>query len=63
MLHHLGAWLKVESVIVSGAYCVTWRVGKLQLDMLVWPALLMQDRAGEPPKAVAGHYAAVAHTF
>lgn len=35
VLHHSGARLQVESMVVGGADCVARRVGKLQLDVIV----------------------------
>jgi len=43
VLHHLGAGLQVEGVIVGGAHGVAWRVGELQLNMLVVVSLLVKD--------------------
>jgi hypothetical protein len=63
MLHHLRPRLKVQSVIVGRTDGVTRCAGKLQLDMLMRPSLLMQQRASEPSKAMACHYAAVPHTL
>ena len=35
VLHHLGAWLQVESMVISGAHSIARSVGKLQFDVLV----------------------------
>ncbi|MNT97963.1 hypothetical protein D3C72_2404250 [compost metagenome] len=38
-------------------------MGQLQLDMLVWPALLMQDSGRHAPEAVTRHAPPVAHSI
>ena len=63
VLHHPGAWLQVEGVIVGGADCVAWSVGKLQLDMVMAVPLLVQDGGGQTTEAVAGHAPFVAHAL
>ena len=50
ILHHLGAWLQIEGVIIGGAHGVTWRVGKLQFDVVMVIALLVQDVDAKPRK-------------
>src|SRR5271157_50016 len=62
-LHHLRPWLQVERVVVGRADGIARRVGKLQLDVFVVEALLMQDRGGEPTEAMAGHAALVSHAL
>jgi hypothetical protein len=61
ILHHLGAWLQIERMVVGGADGVARRVGKLQLDVVVVVALFMQNRGCKSTEAVAGHAALVSH--
>lgn len=41
-LHHLGSRLQVHGVVVRGANLIALLVSQLQLDVLVWPTLLVQ---------------------
>src|ERR1035437_3298922 len=61
ILHHIGPWFKVERMIVSSGHGITRRVGKLQLDVIVVIALLVQDRQSQASEAVASHAALVTH--
>src|ERR1039458_6080792 len=63
ILHHLGSWPQVESVVVCGAHGITGSVCKLQFNMLVRVPLLMEDRRGQTTKAMSGHAALVVHAF
>ncbi len=63
VLHHPGAWLQIEGVVVSRAHCIPGSMGKLQLDMVMRVTLLVQDGGRQPAKAVAGHAAFVAHAL
>ena len=50
VLHHLGARLQVERVVVGCADGVARRVGKLQFDVLMRVTLLMQEVEATPRK-------------
>jgi len=63
VLHHLGAWLQIESMVVRRAYRISGSVSKLQFDMLMRVALLVQDGGRQTTEAVAGHAAFVAHAL
>src|ERR1035438_7400982 len=60
-LHHPGAWLQIKGVIVGSADCITWSVGKLQLDIVVAVPLLVQDGGSQTTEAMPCHAAFVAH--
>ena len=58
-LHHGGAWLEVQRMVVGCTDCVALLVRELQLDVLMRPALLVQDRRSNAAKSMAGHATAV----
>src|ERR1035438_10452954 len=60
-LHHPGAWLQVQGMVVRSAHCIPGSVSKLQLDMVMRVSLLMQDGRRQTTEAVAGHSAFVPH--
>jgi len=61
VLHHPGAGLQVEGVIVGSEDGISLSVGKLQFNVLMRIALLMQNGGGKSPEAVAGHPALESH--
>src|SRR6185437_448449 len=63
ILHHLGAGLQVQRVVIGSTHCVTWSMGQLQFDVRVIVALFVEDGGSDAPKPVAGHSALVAHPF
>ena len=60
-LHHGGAWLEVQRMVVGCTDGVVLLVRELQLDVLMRPALLVQDRRSNAAKSMAGHATAVPH--
>ena len=63
VLHHLGAWLQIEGVVVCSAHRIPGSVSKLQFDMVMRIALLVQDGRRQTTEAVAGHAPFVAHAL
>src|SRR5665213_4628725 len=55
VLHHLGARLQVQRMVVGRADSIARRVGKLQLDMLMRVPLLMQNGRCQDSEAMARH--------
>ncbi len=47
-LHHLGARLQIERVVVSRAGVVTFLMAQLKLDVLMREALLVKNRGATP---------------
>jgi hypothetical protein len=50
-------------MVVCGADGIARRVGKLQFNVLVRVALLVQDRGSESPETMSGHPALVSHAL
>ena len=63
ILHHPGTWLQVQGMVVRRAHRIPGSVSKLQLDMVVSVALLVQDGGRQTPETVAGHAPFVAHAL
>src|SRR3546814_4519770 len=61
-LHHLGTVLEIQRMVVCGTGFVLLLMRQLQFDVVMVPALLMQDGRGHTTKAVSRHAAAVAHS-
>ena len=60
-LHHLRTRFEIQRMVISRARIVPLLMCKLQLDVVMLPALLMQDRRRDAPKAVPSHPSAIAH--
>jgi hypothetical protein len=61
VLHHPGAWLQIECVIVGRTHLVAGRVGKLQLDVFMIVTLLVKNGRSKAAESVASHAALVSH--
>ena len=63
VLHHPGPWLQVQGMVVRRAHCIPGSMSKLQFDMVMRVALLVQDGGRQTTETVPGHAPFVAHAL